>query len=132
MADVVDSAVRSRIMSNIRGKDTRPEMTVRRGLHARGFRYRLHDRRLPGRPDLVFPRCHALILVHGCFWHGHNCHLFRWPESRAEFWRGKINGNKARDAVNLGPASSGRMAGSGHPGMRAPGPLQASCGQCAG
>ena len=89
-------------MASIRGKDTRPEMIVRRGLHARGFRYRLHDRRLPGRPDLVFPRRRAVILVHGCFWHGHHCPLFRWPKSQAEFWRQKITGNRERDAGNLG------------------------------
>ena len=101
MADVVDPAVRSRIMSSIRGKDTRPEMIVRKGLHARGFRYRLHDRKLPGRPDLVFPSRRAVVLVHGCFWHGHNCPLFKWPASRPEFWKRKINGNKERDAGNL-------------------------------
>ena len=101
MADVVGQAVRSRIMASIRGKDTRPEMLVRRGLHARGFRYRLHDRRLPGRPDLVFPGRRAVILVHGCFWHGHHCQLFRWPESRADFWKRKITGNRERDAGNL-------------------------------
>ena len=88
-------------MASIRGKDTRPEMIVRRGLHARGFRYRLHDRRLPGRPDLVFPGRRAVILVHGCFWHGHHCPLFRWPASRGEFWRQKITGNRERDAGNL-------------------------------
>ena len=88
-------------MSSIRAKDTRPEMIVRRGLHARGFRYRLHDRRFPGRPDLVFPQRRAVILVHGCFWHGHNCHLFKWPKSRAEFWRRKINGNRERDSSNM-------------------------------
>ena len=102
MADVVGQAVRSRIMASIRGKDTWPEMIVRRGLHARGFRYRLHDRRLPGRPDLVLPRRRAVILVHGCFWHGYHGPLFRWPESRAEFWRQKITGNRERDAGNLG------------------------------
>ena len=101
MADIVDPAVRSRIMSKIRGKNTRPEMIVRRGLHARGFRYRLHDQRLPGRPDLVLPRRRAVILVHGCFWHGHNCPLFKWPTSRPEFWKRKISGNKERDAGNL-------------------------------
>ena len=101
MTDVVDPAVRSRIMSRIRGKDTRPEMIVRKGLHARGFRYRLHDRRLPGKPDLVFPHRRAVILVHGCFWHGHECHLFKWPESRVEFWKLKINRNRERDAGNL-------------------------------
>ena len=101
MADVVDSAVRSRIMASIRGKDTRPEMIVRSGLHSRGFRFRLHDTKLPGKPDLVFPRHRAVILVHGCFWHGHICHLFKWPASRGEFWKRKINGNKDRDARNL-------------------------------
>ena len=101
MADVVDPAVRSRIMASIRGKDTRPEMIVRRGLHAMGFRFRLHHRKLPGRPDLVFARYRAVILVHGCFWHGHECHLFRWPASRVEFWTAKINGNKVRDTSNI-------------------------------
>lgn len=89
-------------MAAIRGKDTTPEMTLRRGLHARGFRFRLHDRRLPGRPDLVFPARRAAILVHGCFWHGHDCPAFRWPSSRADFWRAKIEGNRARDAADLG------------------------------
>lgn len=97
MADVVDAATRSRMMAGIRGKDTRPEMILRRGLHARGFRYRLHDRRLPGSPDLVFPGRRAVIFVHGCFWHGHGCHLFRWPATRREFWKAKIEGNRARD-----------------------------------
>lgn len=72
-------------------------MILRRGLHARGFRYRLHDRRLPGSPDLVFPGRHAVIFIHGCFWHGHGCHLFRLPTTRREFWEAKIGGNRARD-----------------------------------
>lgn len=97
MADVVDAATRSRMMAGIRGKDTRPEMILRRGLHARGFRYRLHDRRLPGSPDLVFPGRRAVIFIHGCFWHGHGCHLFRLPATRREFWEAKIEGNRARD-----------------------------------
>jgi DNA mismatch endonuclease (patch repair protein) len=97
MADVVSSEVRSRMMSGIRGKDTAPEMVIRRGLHARGFRYRLHDRRLPGRPDLVLPKYRAVIFVHGCFWHGHGCHLFKWPKTREDFWREKIQGNMRRD-----------------------------------
>lgn len=97
MADVVDAATRSRMMAGIRGKDTRPEMILRRGLHARGFRYRLHDRRLSGSPDLVFPGRRAVIFIHGCFWHGHGCHLFRLPATRQEFWRAKIEGNRARD-----------------------------------
>lgn len=87
------------MMAGIRGKDTRPEMTLRRGLHARGFRFRLHDRRLPGAPDLVFPGRRAVIFVHGCFWHGHDCHLFRLPATRQEFWRAKIEGNAVRDAA---------------------------------
>lgn len=97
MADVVSSEVRSRMMSGIKGKDTKPELTIRRGLHARGFRYRLHDRKLPGRPDLVFPKYRAVIFVHGCFWHGHDCHLFKWPKTRRAFWQKKILDNKARD-----------------------------------
>lgn len=97
MADVVDAATRSRMMAGIRGKDTRPEMILRRGLHARGFRYRLYDRRLPGSPDLVFPGRRAVIFIHGCFWHGHGCHLFRLPATRRAFWEAKIKGNRARD-----------------------------------
>ena len=86
-------------MAGIRARDTWPELVIRRGLHARGYRYRLHDRKLPGRPDLVFPSRRAVILVHGCFWHGHDCHLFRWPASRAAFWRKKIGRNRKRDAA---------------------------------
>jgi len=88
-------------MAAIHGKDTKPEMFLRRALHARGFRYRLHDRRLPGRPDLVFPQYHAVVFVNGCFWHGHQCSQFRWPNSREEFWRAKIGGNAALDDLNI-------------------------------
>ena len=84
-------------MAAIRGKNTRPELQIRRGLHALGFRFRLHDRSLPGKPDIVLPRWRAVILVHGCFWHGHDCHLFRWPATRDEFWRQKIDRNRAVD-----------------------------------
>ena len=73
-------------------------MLIRSGLHRLGFRFRLHDRKLPGRPDLVLPGRKAVVLVHGCFWHGHDCHLFRWPSSREQFWREKIVGNMERDA----------------------------------
>jgi DNA mismatch endonuclease (patch repair protein) len=97
MADVVDKATRSRMMSGIRGKDTRPEMLIRKHLHAMGFRYRLHDAKLPGKPDIVLPRYKAVILVHGCFWHGHDCHLFKWPSSNEPFWRDKITRNRAVD-----------------------------------
>ena len=80
MVDVVDRKTRSRMMSGIRGKNTKPELLIRKGLHARGFRFRLHDKRLPGKPDLVLPKYSAVIFVHGCFWHGHDCHLFKWPK----------------------------------------------------
>ena len=88
-------------MSGIRGKDTRPEMLIRKGLHARGFRYRLHDNTLPGRPDMVFGSRSAVIFVNGCFWHGHGCHLFKWPTSHAEFWRQKILRNREKDAETV-------------------------------
>jgi len=86
------------MMSGIRGTNTKPELAVRIGLHRLGFRYRLHDARLPGKPDIVLPRHKAVVLVHGCFWHGHDCHLFKWPKSHDAFWREKIDGNKVRDA----------------------------------
>lgn len=85
-------------MSGIRGKDTKPEMLIRRGLHARGFRYTLHCK-LPGKPDICLPKYQAVIFVHGCFWHGHDCHLFRWPTTRTEFWRDKIGSNLKRDEL---------------------------------
>jgi DNA mismatch endonuclease (patch repair protein) len=101
MADVVGKETRSRMMSNIRGKDTKPELIVRRGLHRRGLRFRIHDRRLAGRPDLYFPRFKAAIFVNGCFWHRHDCEYFKWPSNRAEFWRGKLEGNTRRDADKI-------------------------------
>lgn len=97
MADVVNKITRSRMMSGIRGKNTRPEMLVRKRLHAMGYRYRLHDKRLPGKPDLVFPGRKAVIFVHGCFWHGHGCKLFKWPSSNVDFWRTKILRNREND-----------------------------------
>ncbi|AYM07057.1 very short patch repair endonuclease [Agrobacterium tumefaciens] len=97
MVDIVPAHVRSRMMSGIRGKDTKPELLVRKALHAAGFRYRLHERTLPGKPDMVFPKYSAVVFVHGCFWHGHDCHLFRMPSTRTEFWQAKISGNVARD-----------------------------------
>jgi DNA mismatch endonuclease, patch repair protein len=100
MADVVDAATRSRLMSGIRGKDTKPEMIVRRALHKAGFRYRLHDKKLPGKPDIVLPKYKTVVFVHGCFWHGHMCKEFRWPKTREEFWREKIEGNVMRDTLN--------------------------------
>lgn len=98
--DIVDSATRSRMMSGIRGKDTGPERLVRSLLHRRGFRFRLHAKDLPGRPDIVFPRYRAVVLVHGCFWHGHCCPLFRLPGTRTGFWEEKIKRNRANDERN--------------------------------
>lgn len=79
MTYVVTPEQRSRMMAGIQGKNTKPEMMVRKGLHALGFRFRVHDARLLGKPDLVFPRYKAIILINGCFWHCHDCHLFKWP-----------------------------------------------------
>jgi len=88
------------MMAGIKNKDTRPEMAVRRFLHGRGFRYRLHRRDLPGTPDLVLPKYKTVIFVHGCFWHGHDCHYFKLPATRTEFWKEKIGQNKTRDKRN--------------------------------
>jgi len=85
-------------MSRIRDRDTRPELLIRGSLHRLGFRFRLHDRKLPGTPDLVFPKFRTVIFVHGCFWHGHDCRLGVKPKSNADFWDRKIEGNKIRDA----------------------------------
>lgn len=97
MADIVDPATRSRMMSGIRGKNTKPELLIRKALHARGFRYRLHCD-LPGKPDICLPKHRAVIFVNGCFWHGHDCHLFKWPSTRPEFWQAKIGRNRELDA----------------------------------
>jgi DNA mismatch endonuclease (patch repair protein) len=102
MPDVVSREARSRMMSGIRGKDTKPEVALRKALHGRGLRYKLHDRGLPGRPDLVFPGRNAVVLVHGCFWHAHEgCPYFKLPATRPEFWRDKLMGNRDRDRRNL-------------------------------
>lgn len=101
MTDVLTPAQRQFNMSRIRGKDTKPELLLRRGLHARGFRFRLHSRTLPGRPDLVFARFRAAVFVHGCFWHGHDCPMFKIPATRTEFWAAKIAGNRKRDTQVL-------------------------------
>ncbi|WP_417270192.1 very short patch repair endonuclease [Celeribacter sp.] len=98
MVDIVSSEVRSRMMLGIKGKDTKPEIRIRQLLHRAGYRYRLHRKDLPGRPDLVLTRYNAALFVNGCFWHGHeDCNLFRLPKSRQDFWKEKISGNKARD-----------------------------------
>lgn len=98
MVDVVDVATRSRMMSGIRGANTRPEMIVRRYLHARGLRFRLHVRDLPGRPDIVLPKHRAVVEVRGCFWHQHpGCRYAVLPKSNTRFWRTKLESNVARD-----------------------------------
>lgn len=89
------------MMAGIRSKDTKPELAVRSGLHRAGFRFRLHDRRLPGHPDVVLPRHHAVVFVHGCFWHGHCCRFFRLPATREEFWSNKISRNRVNDTKTL-------------------------------
>jgi DNA mismatch endonuclease (patch repair protein) len=98
MVDVVSAETRSRMMSGIRGKNTRPEMRVRRFLHKSGFRYRLHDRSLPGTPDLVLPRYRTVLFVHGCFWHRHaSCRFATTPSTNIDFWLSKFESNVARD-----------------------------------
>ncbi|MDE2967318.1 MAG: very short patch repair endonuclease [Chloroflexota bacterium] len=92
---------RSRNMAAIRGKDTGPEMHVRRSVHAAGFRFRLHRRSLPGRPDLVFPGFRLAVFVHGCFWHGHDCLRGRRPRTNTDYWIPKLEGNRQRDERNV-------------------------------
>ncbi len=103
MTDIVDKQTRSRMMAGIKGKDTKPELVLRRALHARGFRYRLHSKNVPGRPDLVFPKHHAIVFVHGCFWHRHErCRYTTTPSTRPEFWQAKFDANVIRDAAIRG------------------------------
>ena len=100
--DRISRKLRSRTMAAVRGKDTKPEMLVRRLVHSLGYRYILHNRLLPGVPDLVFPGRRKIIFVHGCFWHRHpGCSLARLPKSRLEFWVPKLEGNHERDAKNV-------------------------------
>jgi len=100
MADIFDKKKRSEIMSKISGKETKPEILVRKHLFAKGFRYRKHVKDLPGKPDIVLPKYKTVIFVHGCFWHGHNCKAGKLPETRKEFWEKKVNGNIKRDQKN--------------------------------
>ena len=100
MADKLSSTQRKYCMSRIRGKNTKPEILVRKGLHARGFRFRLQDRKLPGRPDIVLPKWGVAIMVNGCFWHGHKgCRYATRPKANVEFWETKIARNRHRDEV---------------------------------
>jgi DNA mismatch endonuclease (patch repair protein) len=102
VADIVDPATRSRMMSGIRGKDTLPELRLRRALHRRGLRFRLQRKDLPGRPDIVFPSRKAVVFVHGCFWHRHKgCRFATTPATRPEFWSEKFHSNQERDVRNI-------------------------------
>jgi DNA mismatch endonuclease (patch repair protein) len=99
--DTLTAAERSERMSRVRSKDTKPEMLVRTLVHRMGFRYRLHDPALPGKPDMVFPSRGKIIFVHGCFWHRHGerCEYTRWPKSKLSFWRPKLEQNRRRDEI---------------------------------
>jgi DNA mismatch endonuclease (patch repair protein) len=103
VTDIVDQQTRSRMMAGITGKDTKPELALRRALHARGFRFRLHSKTVHGRPDLVLPKYRAVVFVHGCFWHRHQgCRYTTTPSTRQEFWQAKFTANVARDAAVRG------------------------------
>jgi DNA mismatch endonuclease, patch repair protein len=102
MADVHSKETRSYNMSRIRGKDTKPELLVRKFLFARGIRYRLHDKKLPGKPDMVFPKYKTVLFIHGCFWHGHEgCRYYVTPKTNTEWWLAKINGNMIKDKNSI-------------------------------
>jgi DNA mismatch endonuclease (patch repair protein) len=102
MADVHDKKTRSYNMSQIKAKDTKPELIVRKFLFSNGFRYRLHDKKLPGKPDIVLPKYRTVIFINGCFWHGHeNCRFFVTPKTNTEWWLNKINTNKVKDKQSL-------------------------------
>lgn len=103
VTDIVDKQTRSRMMAGIHGKDTKPELALRRALHARGFRFRLHSRKVYGRPDLILPKYRAAVFVHGCFWHRHKgCRYTTTPSTRQEFWQAKFAANVARDEAVQG------------------------------
>ena len=101
MPDIFSKKKRSEIMSKISGKETKPEIQVRKFLFANGFRYRKNDKRYPGKPDIVLPKYKTIIFVHGCFWHGHDCPAGKLPASNKEFWQDKIGKTKQRDAKNI-------------------------------
>jgi DNA mismatch endonuclease, patch repair protein len=96
--DRISKSKRSQLMARVKQKDTAPELTVRRRLHALGYRFTLHSKKLPGTPDIILPKHKAIIFVHGCFWHGHNCKKGKLPETRKDFWKAKINKKQYRDS----------------------------------
>ncbi|HEY3379799.1 MAG TPA: very short patch repair endonuclease [Armatimonadota bacterium] len=100
MADVFTTEKRSDVMRKIRSTDTKPEIKLRKALHQLGYRYRLHDKRLPGKPDIVLAKYRTMIQVRGCFWHGHTCHDGHLPKSKLDYWRPKLEGNQMRDQRN--------------------------------
>ena len=101
MVNKIDKKTRSKIMSAIRSKDTKPELIVRKGLFKRGYRYRLHHKSLAGKPDIVLSKYRAAIFVNGCFWHGHDCFLFQKPSTNISYWEKKITDNRARDIKSV-------------------------------
>lgn len=102
MVDIVDVSTRSRMMAGIKSRNTKPEILIRKLLHKKGFRFRLHVKDLPGKPDIVLPKYKAVIFINGCFWHGHkDCHLFKLPATRTEFWQEKIAQNQANDCKSI-------------------------------
>ena len=101
MGDKLTKEQRQRCMSNVKNKNSAPEMVVRRGLHKLGLRYRLHAKNLPGTPDLVFAKYRTVLFVHGCFWHKHDCYKFSMPATRTDFWKNKLAHNKLRDENNI-------------------------------
>ena len=107
MPDIVSKEKRSEMMAGIKGRNTKPELLIRRLLHSMGFRYRLHRKDLPGKPDLVLPKYGAVIFINGCFWHGHDCSLFKTPSSNTDFWLQKISSNKERDIKQINKLVSG-------------------------
>ena len=101
MADTISQAQRSRVMARVRSKNTRPEIKVRRAIHAAGFRFQLHSKRLPGTPDIVLPRFKTAVFVNGCLWHWHGCKASRMPSTNADYWNAKIQRNTERDKQNV-------------------------------
>ncbi|MCZ3063569.1 DNA mismatch endonuclease Vsr [Acinetobacter baumannii] len=102
MVDQFDTATRSRIMAAIKSRNTTPELLIRSMLHRRGFRFRLHVKDLPGKPDIVLPKYHSVIFINGCFWHGHsNCRLYKLPRTRTEYWKNKVDRNQLNDRRSI-------------------------------
>jgi DNA mismatch endonuclease, patch repair protein len=105
--DIVDKETRSHMMAAVKSRNTRYEIAIRKRLFSKGFRYKIHDRKLPGKPDIVLPKYKVIIFVNGCFWHFHGCHLSKLPKSRSEWWQVKLERNRSRDARTLNTLASG-------------------------